>query len=259
MKTMTRIIQLSVLTVAALSISTAMACTTGAWSEVGTTALDDTPAVALPRVSGKCAMTLTAAGSVKDNSPLGEDEVYIRFYVLGNLSADTVIFEAYSDDTPANGTKLISITFDGTNFGFDGGAGADINVPGRTGWNMIQLSWLKGGSMAYTVNADTAEVQTGSVSTTDEFMESVILGSVAALVVGDKLIFDDYESHRDTPVLGLLMGDSNGNGSINVFDLISIQNEILGNAIADGQPDCNRSGGVNVFDLICSQNVILGN
>ena len=260
MKTMTRIIQLSVLLVAACSMSAAVACTTGAWSG-GVTGdpapLGDTPETALPRVSGVCAMTLTDTGSVKDESPVGEDEVYIRFYVLGDLSEETVIFEAFSNDSAADGTELISITFDGANFVFDAGAGASPDVPGKPlvagkpGWNMIQLSWLKNDTMAYAVNADTSEIQTGSVAATDDFMESVILGTEADLnALGDKLIFDDYESHRETPVAGLLMGDVNGSGALSIADVIGLFNELNG-TLATGQPDCNSSGSISIADVIC--------
>lgn len=256
MKTLTRLVYASLLIAGTFSASTAMACTTDLWNG----GVDGTPLAGSPadvsRVSGLCAMELSATGSVKDTSPLAEPTVISRFYVYAQLNSGApVIFEAFSDDAATS--SLLTVTFDGSNFVFDAGADAS-STPGKPGWNLVELSWTGGSNMQYWVNTDSlTTAATGSVSAAAGTMESVILGTADAL--DGVLTFDDYESHRSTPVGGLLMGDSNGNGTINVFDLISIQNEILGNALATGQPDCNLNGGVNVFDLICSQNIILGN
>ena len=261
MKTMTRIIQLSVLGVAALSMSAAMACTTGAWSEVGTTALDDNPAAALPRVSGKCAMTLTEAGSVKDNSPTAETLVFIRFYVLATVASGTpTIFEAFSDEAATLPNRLISITTDGTDFVFEAGDGASPSVQGKLGWNLVEVAWDVSGAtkkMDYWVNKDaTSEAADGFVTAKDGTMESVILGSQAAL--DGLLIFDDYESHRESAVGGLLIADGNSDNSIDVADIVVARNEALGRDLAAGTPDCNLDGAVDVADIVCTRNLALG-
>lgn len=255
---MTRITQVSVLLVAAMSMSAAVACTTNAWNG-GVTGnplpLDGNPDVALPRVSGKCAMTLTAAGTVKDDSPVAEAQAFVRFYVLGDISSDVVIFEAYSNDSAAGGTELITVTYDGTNFVFNAGAGDSSDVPGRARvfgaavWNMIQLSWVGGGTMEFTVNAGTSEEQTGSISAAAGTMESVILGSSAD--PGGTLVFDDYEAHRETPVDGLLIGDANNDGVVNAFDISStvLETDFFNPNIQEGTPDCNMDGIVNAFDI----------
>jgi len=264
MKIMTRIAQLSVLLVATFSMSAAMACTTSAWSAVtGNPApLDGEPEVALPRISGTCAMTLTAAGSVKDTSPAAETKVFIRFYVLGDISSDVIIFEAFSNDSAAPETSMVSVTFDGTNFVFDAGVAPSADVPGKAliggkaPWNMIQLSWLKNGTMAYTVNGGTDEEQAGTVDATDDFMESVVLGSVAD--PGGTLIFDDYESHRETAVDGLLIADGNSDDLVDVADIVIARNEALGRGLASGTPDCTLDGEVDVADIVCTRNTALG-
>ncbi len=258
MNSKTRLTCLSLLLAGTFSASNAIACTIDAWNggAVGTPVAGSPSAVS--RVSGECAMKLSAPGSVKDTSPVNESAAIIRFYVFSQLSAGTpVIFEAFSDDNAT--ASLLTISFDGSNFVFDAGDGASGNVPGKAGWNLVEISWTSGADMEFWVNADSLSepTPTGSISAAGGTMESVILGTSDAYT--GSLTFDDYVSHRSTPVGALLMGDSNGNGSINVFDLISIQNEILGNALAVGQPDCNLNGSVNVFDLICVQNVILGN
>ena len=57
---------------------------------------------------------------------------------------------------------------------------------------------------------------------------------------------------------GMLPGDANGDGSINVQDVIGIINVILDTGTASGSPDCNDDGNVNVQDVICVINKILG-
>ena len=53
-------------------------------------------------------------------------------------------------------------------------------------------------------------------------------------------------------------GDANGDGSINVQDVVCIINVILDTGTAPGSPDCNDDGNVNVLDVICVINKILG-
>lgn len=259
MNIMTRIAQSSVLLVAAFSMSAAMACTTGAWTAVaGTTALDDSPTEALPRVSGKCAMTLTAVGSVKDDSPVAESQVFIRFYVLAELtSGSPVIFEAFSADSAAGGTELISITFDGTNFVIDAGGASDSGpVPGKSGWNMIELGWVGGSTMDYWVNVESSDTKTGTVDAKAGTMESVILGSSDA--PDGKLIFDDYVSHRLNPIGSLLAGDGNNDDAINSGDIDMVVNEFLFSTLAEGVVDCNLDGSVNSGDIDCIVSIFLG-
>lgn len=255
MKTATRLISLAVLLSGAFFVSSTLACTTGAWTSTVGAPVADSP-TAVSRVSGLCGMELIAAGNVMDTSPVAETTVIARFYVYAQLiSGAPVIFEAFSDNAAT--TSLLTITFDGANFVFDAGDGASGNVAGKSGWNLVEIAWTGGTGMDYWVNADAAsDAATGSVGAAAGTMESVILGADA---LDGILTFDDYESHRSLPVGPLLMGDSNDNGSINVFDLIATTNEILGNGLSVGQPDCNLNGSVNVFDLICTTNIILGN
>jgi len=59
-------------------------------------------------------------------------------------------------------------------------------------------------------------------------------------------------------IMSCLPGDANGDGSINVQDVICIINVILDTGTASGNPDCNNDGSVNVQDVICVINKILG-
>ena len=262
MKNVTRLIYTSLLIAGTLSASTAMACTTDLWNG----GVEGTPVAGSPtavsRVSGLCAMELTGTGSVKDTSPAAETTAIMRFYVFAELlSGAPVIFEAFSDDNATS--SLLTVSFDGSNFVFDAGAGASGNVPGKSkvGWNLVELAWTGGGTMEYWVNTDSNDTAaTGSVAAAGGTMESVVLGTADAL--DGILTFDDYESHRSTPVGGVLLGDSDGSAIIDVFDMIGTQKEILQQGqtdafLADGQPDCNLSGAIDVFDMICTQKIIL--
>ena len=248
MKTLTRLVYASLLIAGTFSASTTMACTTSLWLG-GTTG---SPLAGSPtdvsRVSGLCAMELSATGSVKDTSPTNETTVISRFYVFAQLNSGApVIFEAFSDDNATS--SLLTVTFDGSDFVFNAGAGASPSVPGKSGWNLVELAWTGGGTMEYWVNTDaTTTAALGSVTAAAGTMNSVVLGT--ANVLDGVLTFDDYESHRSTPVGGLLMGDANGNGALTIADVTSIFNELNG-TLATGQPDCNTNGGITIADVTC--------
>lgn len=227
----------------------AVACTTDAWNGGITGTPTAGSPVTVSRVSGLCGMQLTAPGSVKDTSPAAEPAVFIRFYVLAALNSGTpVIFEAFSDDAATS--SLLTVTFDGTNFVFDAGAGSSGPIAGRTGWNMIELGWAGGVGMDFWVNTSSAEAPTGTISAAGGVMESVILGAVDS--IDGTLTFDDYESHRDTPIGGLQIGDSNNDGSITLVDAIGALKEarIFNAELQVGSPDCNLDGVVNLVDAI---------
>jgi len=252
MKTLTRLIYLSALIVGTLGASTAIACTTSLWvgGETGTP-LAGSPAD-VSRVTGLCAMKLSEAGSVKDTSPSVETTANIRFYVYAQLSAGTpVIFEAFSDDGAT--ASLLTVSFDGSNFVFDAGNGASGNVPGKSGWNLVELAWTGGSTMDYWVNADaTSESATGSVSAAAGTMESVILGTSDSYT--GTLTFDDYESHRTTAVGLSDICNADGIGGIDLLDALEVVDEFFagpGNPdLAVGSPDCNLSGTVDLLDAL---------
>ena len=59
-----------------------------------------------------------------------------------------------------------------------------------------------------------------------------------------------------------LHGDPNGDGAVNVLDMLAIANHILGlvpfNEGQMGLADCNGDGNINVLDMVGIANVILG-
>jgi Tol biopolymer transport system component len=57
---------------------------------------------------------------------------------------------------------------------------------------------------------------------------------------------------------GLIPGDANADGEINILDVTAILNDILGISLAPGNGDCNEDLAVNILDVTCVLNVILG-
>jgi len=247
MKTATRLIALAVLLSGTFFVSSTLACTTSAWSGTTGSPVADSPKT-VSRVSGLCGMELIEAGNVMDTSPAAETTVIARFYVYAQLiSGAPVIFEAFSDNAAT--TSLLTVTFDGTNFVFDAGAGASGNVAGKSGWNLVEIAWTGGTGMDYWVNADaSSDAATGNVGAAAGAMESVILGADA---LDGILTFDDYESHRSLAVGALLVGDSNNDGQVNGLDISGILKE--SNAFTPvlqfGTPDCNLDGSVSGLDI----------
>jgi hypothetical protein len=260
MKTAVRLTCLALLLAGVFSASTTMACTTSAWNGgiTGSPApLAGSPAT-VSRVSGECAMQLSAAGSVKDTSPDAESAAIIRFYVFAQLSAGTpVIFEAFSDDNAT--ASLLTVSLNGSNFVFDAGDGASDNVPGKSGWNLVELSWTSGVGMDYWVNADSTSVSaTGGVSAAAGTMQSVVLGTRDDDVYTGTLTFDDYEAHRSTPVGPQKICDANGDDNFSLSDILAVISEKYGAppTLAIGQPDCDMDGDVDLSDILATIAVV---
>ena len=259
MKTAIKLTYLSLFLAGIFSASTTMACTTGAWNGgiTGTPPPLAGSPTAVSRVSGECAMQLSTAGSVKDTSPDAETAAIMRFYVFAQLTTGTpVIFEAFSDDDAT--ASLLTVSFDGTNFGFHAGVGDPAYFEGKSGWNLVELSWTGGVAMDYWVNADaTSVLKTGSVSAAVGTMQSVVLGTSDDNYTGT-LTFDDYESHRTLPVGPQKVCDANGDGNFSLSDILAVISEKYGAppTLAIGQPDCDMDGDVDLSDILATIAVV---
>jgi len=244
----------------------AEACSTDGWlgGASGSYVADSPPTIA--RYSEFCALSVTGQAHVQSNFASNETRYRARFYVLDSLTgAGTVdIFEAYDDENAVGAASAVfKISFNGSQFTFDAtdAGGGSTTIASVNGWNIIEFDWTSGGNFDLWVNADAVnDAATGSVAAGTGDVDAVRLGAPNGFSTQTgRVNFDAFESHRTTPVGPLLVGDANGNQSVNIFDMIGIQNEILNPAnLAAGQPDCNANGSVNVFDMICVQNIILG-
>ena len=254
MKTATRLISSAVLLTSAFFVSSALACTTDAWSSIGGAPLAEDPLNGVNRVSGFCGMKVTGNEHVVDNSPAAETTFIGRFYVYPkNIGAGAhEIFAAYSDEA---GTKNIVITYDGTNINldataFDGGGTVSVAAD-ATHWNQVEFLWTSGAEGSIWVNADaTVDPASGTFASGTGSIEQVRLGAVSDIGAGNAL-FDDYESHRSLPVGPLLVGDSNNDKVVNGLDISGILKE--SNAftpeLQSGTPDCNLDGSVSGLDI----------
>ena len=55
-----------------------------------------------------------------------------------------------------------------------------------------------------------------------------------------------------------VLGDMNGDGSVNVQDIVMIINMVIGNTDVDLNADINFDGAVDVLDIVLLVNIILG-
>ena len=74
----------------------------------------------------------------------------------------------------------------------------------------------------------------------------------------NELLFAGNEYiYKFSPEIEMLMGDVNYDGFLNVLDVVSIVNMILGNDTVDLIADMNGDGGLNIQDIILLMNIIL--
>ena len=260
MKNATRLITIAALLAGTFFVSSTLACSSAAWSSTAAGATVGDPTGSVPRVNGFCGLEVTGTGHVVDNSPTDEATFIGRFYVFPILlgAGSHEVFAAYSDEA---GTKLFSITYDGTNFNFDAtgpaGGGTTSVAADTTHWNLIEFKWESGVDGSVWVNADalTDPVSSTFASGTGT-VDQVRLGAVAG-IDANMAWFDDYESHRSQAVGALLAGDGNSDGNIDSGDIDMVVNEFLFSSLAGGVPDCNLDGNVDSGDVDCVVKIFL--
>jgi len=261
MKTVTRLITITALLAGTFFASSTLACSSAQWTSTAAGATVGDPTGSVPRVKGFCGLEVTDTGHVVDNSPTAETTFIGRFYVYPNqLGAGThEVFAAYSDEA---GTKLFSITYDGTNFNFDAtaaaGGGSTSAAADTTHWNLVEFKWESDAQGSVWVNADAlTEAATSTFASGTGSVDQVRLGAVAS-IDANTAFFDDYESHRSQAVGALLAGDGNDDGNINSGDVDMVVAEFLFSTLAGGVPDCNLDGNVNSGDIDCIVAIFLG-
>ncbi|MDZ4730820.1 MAG: hypothetical protein SH820_12860 [Xanthomonadales bacterium] len=191
---------------------------------------------------------------MQDNSPTAHTTFITRFYVRPQLTggAQADLFIAYSAETPSG--QLLKVSYDGANLDFHAaGAGVLGTAPAEAGkWYLVEVKYVSAGNTTFWVNTDANTVAaTGTYTSATGGVEAVRLGLPNGLGGHTGYVnFDAYESHSTTAVGPLLIGDSNGNGSITIADATNAIGELNG-TLAVGQPDCNSSGVVTIADATC--------
>jgi hypothetical protein len=229
----------------------------------------------VPRVERFCGLEVTGAGYVQDNSPVDEldTRIRLRFYVLANAGEDeVVILEAYQDDSASSLAFSISLKPSSGEVGFtSAGTSTHYNPSVSVAhWVLIEVDWEAGGNLRYWVNDSPGagdDDQTGSIAAgSATHVGMVRLGAPAGIGDITTIHFDAYQANRTTAVGGLLIGDANQDGGLEISDIDQVKHEILRLSespelpetwLSPGQPDCNNSGAITPADLTCIKNLIL--
>jgi hypothetical protein len=213
------------------------------------------------RYSGQCGLRSTGANNyVQDGLPLAEASFIARFYVYTGVSGGTGanVYNALSVGTSVADYSILSVDFTGTAFAFKNRAGASVFTIPAAGnkWYAVEVKYTRATN---TVDAKVREntgaevTGTGNTFTVDnaaDGVDYVQLGWIGGTATGE-IHVDAYESRRSTDIGRLCRGDANGDLTLNVGDRGAVTTEVLGTALANGQPDCNHDGIVNVGDRGC--------
>ncbi len=245
----------------------AQTCNTNAWGVdlspgqgVAGAPLAGSPTQSVSRYSGRCGLQSDAAGEfVRDGSPADEPTYIARFYVKPNVTTGTaVLFQALDDAFPA--APAIQISQTGTQLGIAARGATSTNVTITANrWYAVEVNWTAGGNMTYSVQGNGAtSASTGTLTgvTAGTQVDQASLGWISGGSGGD-VTTDAFESRRTQPIGRLCRGDANGDTFLGAQDRVQIVNEILGTALAAGQPDVTEDGFVGAADRVQIVNRIL--
>ena len=265
------------LSVAAFGSGQAAACTLAAWGASGggifgavVSAQPNHPTPSA-RYSGHCGIRGPATGSyVADGSPADEKTFHAGFHVFTGLSSGSAVFL----EAPGPGQPLFTLEFDASGTRIVARTqGGSQSLPGiQSGrWYFVQVDWAVPGVLT------TDEVAPGTlhVLVTNDALpirqETVVPGvgipgvqsmrlgwiSGSGVVMADAkragIIVDNYDSARHGRIQAQIRGDANGDQQVTAGDAVAVQQEIQGQALAPGQPDCTQDGLVNSDDVSCIQ------
>jgi hypothetical protein len=270
--------------------ASAQTCTVGNWDGGATNLVNDDAGVQADgpdgdtaldnrRYGGPCGLRAPLNGTtpayLADDTPGGEQSYIVRFYVyLDEISATSpVVLFAAGDDTSASPTysmagSQIEVAYDDASGGTltlsvrDSSTGDLEPLPAVTGvgsgWHSVELVWEQGNPGNIIFNVDGGADVTDTFDTSGITIESAFLGVLSAPSgASGSVDFDDFDSRRANRPGRLLVGDANGDASIDIFDILSIRDELLETAFAPAQPDCDENGSVDIFDVICLRDQLL--
>lgn len=217
------------------------------------------------RYSGKCSLKPSAdnvQSYVVDNNPATEGVYRARMYVFtGSPTASVKFFSATDADNLA-GTEVISISYDGSAFGFNvGGVSASAPNIENNKWYSVEIVHSNGkpftakiaGAAKATSFKDNYTEVTGS-SNSAGTIGSAALGVVSPAAGSGTMYFDQFDSTRNetTEIGRLCRGDVSSDNKLSVTDVTLIINEILPAPkpiVGAGQPDFSEDGKISVTDV----------
>ena len=190
---------------------------------------------------------------VQDNTPGNEMQMSVRFYfyVQGDGRAD--IFQAFPDEFAVAPDFSVNVN----------AATLELSLPQsvststlgvRDGWNFIEIQ-LGLGTNRLWLNADPLSDPPSMAFNWDSAVDAVRLGAIDP--VGDITVFvDEYASFRTVSIGPAMLGDANGDMTIDEADIDAVLDEVLGEVLNRGLPDCNLDTRVDVQDALCIGNLI---
>ncbi len=235
-------------------LGAAQACSTAQWGTVsGATA--KSVVNGSTRYEGLCALE-AQQGQLVSNSISGSGDTYFRFYVFADTAqtGDVKIFSAKSGASEAAALTL--------------GSGNTLKIGGQSTtlqagkWTQVQLR-VNGASADVWV--DNVQKLSG-VTVAGGNVDTISLGSLGGTQAGN-IYFDAFVASNGEAVgedgvsIGsdkqLISGDADGNGTVTLFDAVSILKEIQPpEEYAVGVPDCDVNGDTTLFDAVCVLKII---
>lgn len=195
-------------------------------------------------------------GYVQDNTPGNEMRMSIRFYfyVEGDGRAD--ILQAFPDEFAVTPDFSVNVNAATSELSLPQSVGT--NIPGvRDGWNFIEIQLGLGANRLW-LNADPLGDPPSVTFDWDSAVDAVRLGAIDP--VGDITVFvDEYASFRNVSIGPAMLGDANGDSTIDEADIGAVLDELLGDVLNRGFPDCNLDTRVDVQDVLCIENLLDAN
>jgi len=245
-------------------------CTVGNWtSATGLTDADVDVQSASPtgqfrRYGGPCGLRVSVDGSARfltDESPLAESTYIARFYAFFNNAGSGPILVFAADDGDDDVIQIWYEDGDLTLTVYDSAdVSHDIDFQGiGNGWHSIELVWSASDgaeNIRFALNTtDENDDETLSIDTSGISIVNAHLGNINSADTGGYINFDDFDSRRISRPGRLCRGDMNGDGIINLTDLLILQQEVAsGGAVkVHGNPDYNEDGAINLTDMLFIQ------
>ncbi len=247
------------------SINAQAQCTIANWTDATglTSAAAGNQGTNNRRYGGPCGLRVPLDGTSRfltDETPAAESTYIARFYAFfQNVTQPTVIFEADDGSNPRVQVWYNFPTSNDVTLRVITGSNTDVTIANvGTGWKSIELVWEASNAANNVLLAvgdrNGVTEATGTVNTTGISIANASLGNIEG-ATGGSIDFDDFDSRRISRPGRLCRGDINGDGNVNLTDLLFLQQEVSTNGvvIVNGQPDYNEDGQVNLTDLLLLQ------